>query len=98
MGALSNKILASDVVSNYCAKCARGATPGDHKCAKNYDGSAKGMEPHSASKLIASNVNLQEAGVVIGQFIGDRDSSTIARLRRGCSHPVEKIIDLNHNI
>ncbi|KAK3931316.1 Ribonuclease T, partial [Frankliniella fusca] len=98
MAALSNKILAYDVVSNYCAKCARGATPGDHKCAKNYDGCAKGMEPHSASKLIASNVDLQEAGVVIGQFIGDRDSSTIARLRRDCSHPVEKIIDLNHTM
>ncbi|KAK3931057.1 Ribonuclease T, partial [Frankliniella fusca] len=98
IGLHSNKILGYDVVSNYCRKCALGAKEDDHKCARNYEGSAKGMEPHSAVKLIANNPDLKEAGVVVGQFIGDRDSSTIAALRRECSTPIEKVVDLNHNM
>lgn len=99
MGDKSKKMLGFAVVSDFCKKCSLGAKPGDgHKCTRNYEGSARGMEAHAASMLIANNPNLIEAGVRVGTFIGDKDSSTMARLRRDCSHPIKKLIDLNHNL
>lgn len=54
-------------------------------------------EPHSAVKLVVKNPHLKEAGVIVDQFIGDKDSSTIAALRRESTHHITKITDLNHN-
>ena len=98
MGNETNKILGYDVLSSYCAMCARGLRPDNHVCAKNFDGgSAKAMEPFSALKLIVQNPDLKEANVIVDKFIGDRDASTMAALRRESSHPIQKIVDLNHN-
>lgn len=99
MGNETNKILGFDVLSNYCAMCARGLRPDNHFCPKNVDDgvSSKGFEPLSATKLIVNNPDLEEANVIVDKFIGDRDSSTMAALRRESDHPIEKIVDLNHN-
>lgn len=42
IGEHTGKLLGYDTVSSYCAMCARGHNPANHKCAKNYEGSSKG--------------------------------------------------------
>ena len=54
------------------------------------------MESDIAVEIIAKNKDLEENNVKLGTLIGDDDSSTIAAVRRECSHPVAKLSDLNH--
>lgn len=96
-GKETKKCLGFEVMSSYCAMCSQGKRPDNHVCAKNYHGSAKGMEPVAAVKLCVANENLRNAGVRVGTLIGDRDSSTMAALRRESPHPITKSIDMNHN-
>ena len=97
IGNETGKIVAYEVVSSYCAMCARGHQPTDHICSKNYEGSSKGMEPHSAVKMCLRNPEFQAANVRVGKLIADRDSSTMAALRRESPYEIKKIIDINHN-
>jgi len=93
----SGKCLGVKVFSSYCYLCARGLKPNNHVCSKNYEGSAKGMEPKAAVELILRNPDLEEGGVRVSTLIGDKDSSTLSALRTNSSHPIKKIIDMNHN-
>lgn len=97
LGNLTNKVLGYDVVSKHCPMCARGHKPENHKCAKNYDGSSKGMEPPSAVRLLVKNPNLKSAKVRVTKFIGDKDAVTMAALKKNSTHTIEKIVDMNHN-
>ena len=97
IGNQTNKVLGYSVLSSYCSMCARGLKPDNHVCAKNYEGSAKGMEPKAAVDLCLKNPDLDNAGVRVKKLIGDRDSSTMAALRRESRHEIHKIIDINHN-
>ncbi|XP_024880426.1 uncharacterized protein LOC112460127 [Temnothorax curvispinosus] len=54
------------------------------------------MESDIAVEIIAKNEDFEENNVKLGTLIGDDDSSTIAAVRRECSHPVTKWSDLNH--
>jgi len=54
------------------------------------------MEPDIAIEIIAKNKDFEKHNVKLGTLIGDDDSSTIAAVRRECSHPVAKWSDLNH--
>jgi len=98
IGKQTKKILGYRVVSAYCYMCARGLKPDNHVCARNYKGSSKGMEPKTAVDLIVKNPDLAEAGVRVSTVIADKDSSTTAALNRESSHPIRKIVDLNHEI
>ena len=97
VGNKSDKILAYKVLSTYCCTCARGSKD-EHICVKNHTGSAKSMEPKAAVDLCLNNPDLDAAGVRVTGFVGDKDSSTIAALRRESQHHIQKYLDRNHNI
>ena len=65
----------------------------DHKCRKNYFGSAKGMEAHTASKLFQRSGKM---GLNYSTLIGDDDSSTLAKLRAEVNPDIIKISDPTH--
>lgn len=96
IGHETGKILAYDVMSTTCAKCARGHTPEDHDCCKNHEGSAKSMEPACAVNLLAKNANFEKCGVECETMVGDEDVGSIAHVREATDHDVKKLSDINH--
>lgn len=98
IGNETNKVLGYKVLSKFCAMCSRGHPADDHDCVKNYEGSSKGMEPVAAVDLCLDNPNLKAAGCRVTKLVGDRDSSTMAALRKESPCEIKKILDLNHNI
>ncbi|XP_043274628.1 uncharacterized protein [Venturia canescens] len=97
IGHNSKKILSYDVRTKACAKCNRGHRPDDHDCRKNFEGSAKSMEPEMAVRMVVNNDLLKNEGARISVLIGDDDSSTIAAVQRESTTKVEKWSDLNHS-
>jgi len=98
IGHQTKKIIAYSSRSSVCAKCAKGHDPKDHDCRKDWTGSAKGMEPDTAAKLIAENEDFSRANVRVGVLVGDEDASTRVAVQQKSSHPIAKWIDRNHNI
>ena len=96
VGHYSGKILSYGVRSTKCRKCRLGHPTTDHDCRKNYSGSAKGMEPNLAVKLINNNSLFKNENVVVHVLIGDDDSSTTAAVRRLSSNEIVKWSDFNH--
>lgn len=95
-GVQSGKCLTRGTRNKHCRLCERGNAPDNHRCHKNWEGSAKAMEPDIAVEMIAKNKQLQEANVLVKVVIGDDDCSTISSVRREREHTVEKWSDLNH--
>ena len=83
---MSGLVLDYSTCNRKCKKCdTNGGNPDDHDCRKNYFGSAKGMEPHVAKKLIVESEVLKAQNLEVGVFIGDDDSSSIAQCRAASS-------------
>ncbi|XP_034241219.1 uncharacterized protein LOC117645265 [Thrips palmi] len=98
IGNYTNKVVAYDAMSKYCALCARGHSAQDHECAINYGGSSKGMEPFTAVKILLKNEQFSQGRVRLGTLVGDADSSTMAALSRESAFPIRKFLDLNHGL
>lgn len=96
MGYFNRKILSQVVFNRKCHTCDLGINSGEeHDCRLNYFGSAKGMEPKAAVKLIKSPI-LIDCKVQLGIFIGDCDSSAIKAARDSVNHEIIKQDDRNH--
>ncbi|XP_070542849.1 uncharacterized protein [Ptychodera flava] len=66
-----------------------------HKCCRNWQGSAKAMEPDMAVELV-NNVNSNDEKNYIGTIIMDDDTTTIHHLRDKIDSKIEKQSDRNH--
>lgn len=96
MGVHTGKVLDYDVCNKKCRQCdvtQRTGVQTEHDCTKNYFGSAKSMEAHTASKLFRRSSDI---GLQYKTLIGDDDSSTIARLRSEVDRDIVKISDRTH--
>jgi hypothetical protein len=84
MGQETGKVLDVEVLSTTCGICDRerpaGEAPPEHECYKNYEGSAKSMEPMGAVNLFRRAV--EQHGVIYTQVTGDADSSFMTTLDR----------------
>ncbi|XP_077277706.1 uncharacterized protein LOC143905914 [Temnothorax americanus] len=96
IGAKSGMVIGYGTRVKHCRLCQAGHSLDDHDCRLNWTGSARAMEPDIAVEITAKNKDFEEHNVKLGTLIGDDDSSTIAAVRRECSHPVAKWSDLNH--
>lgn len=96
IGFFSKKIIAYTTMNRKCKMCDYGHSPDDHDCRKNFEGSAKAMEPAAAINLILENPVLQDCFIQLGILVSDNDSSTIAALRERCDHEIVKLSDKNH--
>ena len=97
MGTHMKKVLDYDVVKKKCRQCDVSQRLGIHKehdCRKNYFGSSKGMEAHSATKLFKRS---NDVGLKYTRLIGDDDASTIARLHREVDDSIVKSSDPTHS-
>ena len=94
IGNNTGKIVGYGVRLSDCRMCGKEkATHVEHKCAKNWDGSAKAMESDVGVELIHS---VEEKGANVATIIMDDDTTTMAKIRREIDHPVEKWSDSNH--
>ena len=96
MGVHTGNVLDYDVCNKKCRKCDNSQKTGtsvEHTCKKNYFGSSKGMEAHTASKLFLRS---KDRGLKYKTLIGDDDSSTIARLRSEVDPEIIKVSDPTH--
>lgn len=84
------------VRSKDCRFCKLGHSKEDHDCHKNYDESAKSMEPHMAVELFKNNSLFDKENVCVNTIIGDEDSCTIASLKSESTHQIIKWSDFNH--
>ena len=93
----TGKVLDYDVCNKKCRQCdvsLRTDVQVEHNCKRNYFGSGKGMEAHTASKLFKRSKDLD---LEYKTLIGDNDSSTIARLRSEVVPDIQKISDPTHS-
>ncbi|XP_034230904.1 uncharacterized protein LOC117639401 [Thrips palmi] len=96
IGNLSGKVLDFHQCNRKCQFCDMGHDPSSHDCRLNYFGSAKGMEAHTAEKLVTKSSILKSQNLQVGILIGDDDSSSIASCRAASSHEIVKQSDMNH--
>ncbi|XP_011171636.3 uncharacterized protein LOC105204279 [Solenopsis invicta] len=96
VGHRSGMILDYSTCNRMCKKCNATDQPPDHDCRKNFDGSAKAMEPHVAKKLIVNSSILRAQNVEVGVLIGDDDSTTNAVCQAASKHSIVKQSDMNH--
>ena len=97
IGNQSGKIIAFDVRSKDCRKCAYHAAKGistpEHDCSKTWNGSSKGMEPDVGACLTD---DLEKQGVTVGTMVMDDDCTTMAKIRQVSKTAVNKWSDINH--
>ncbi|XP_048514966.1 uncharacterized protein LOC125501887 [Athalia rosae] len=96
IGFLSEKILDFSSRNRKCRLCDLGHKKDDHDCRKNFEGSAKAMEPDVGAQSLNNSTILQNASVSARVLIGDEDSSTIANVRRNREEKIFKLADKNH--
>jgi len=102
IGKMTNKIIFVGTRNRYCCICAvaekKKIDPQNHKCHKNFDGPATGME----QDIIVEGMQkiFDDHNVLIEEYLGDGDSSTMARIRERCSFGwrVIKIHCKNHAV
>lgn len=68
----------------------------NHRCKKNFEGSAKAMEPHAAAQLVSNNAVFTACNVEIGLIGADNDSCAIKAMRDASNHEIIKHSDRNH--
>ncbi|XP_052080047.1 uncharacterized protein LOC127718130 [Mytilus californianus] len=98
IGKTTGKVVNHKVRISSCRICerakSRGVLPRQHKCRKNWSGSAKGMEPDMVVEMLKE---LDEKGVDILEVVGDDDSTGFDRAKRLMPNSkMEKISDRNH--
>lgn len=96
IGSQTGKVLDYGTCNRKCKKCDMGHDKKDHNSRQNFDGSAKAMEPHVASKIVNHSTILKDLDLEVGILVGDDDSSTIKACRENSSHPIAKFSDTNH--
>ena len=97
MGSKTKKVLDYSCANKLCRICesarSKGKEPAHHDCRQNHNGSSKSMEPEVGVGLFNGAPN---QGVKYSVFIGDDDSSTIAKIREEVAYTVEKWSDSTH--
>ncbi|XP_033226352.1 uncharacterized protein LOC117178912 [Belonocnema kinseyi] len=78
IGFLTGKILDFSTRNRKYRLCDKGHSKQDHDCVKNFQGSAKAMEPDVGGASGNNSIFLKEASLSVRVLIGDEDSSTIA--------------------
>ena len=96
IGQHSKKVMGYAVRVKSCRVCDHAAKEGqiarEHDCRKNWEGSAKAMEP----SMVVEMVRKANETVSIGTLVGDDDTTTIARVRADVDESIEKCSDKNH--
>lgn len=98
----TGKLLHVGTRNSYCCICARAAQknqePPTHTCYKNFSGSATAMEQDIIVDYFRTSEELH--GVRFLKFVGDGDSSVMARIRERCPYGwrVQKVPCKNHLI
>ena len=97
MGSKTKQVINFASANTFCRICdnakSKGTQPTKHDCRLNHKGSSKSMEPQVGVKLFSEAPN---DGVKYSVFIGDDDSSTIAKIREEVDYNVEKWSDTTH--
>ena len=97
MGSKTKKVLDYSCANKLCRICesarSKGKEPAHHDCRQNHKGSSKSMEPEVGVRLFKDAPN---HGVKYSVFIGDDDSSTIAKIHEKVAYGVEKWSDSTH--
>ena len=97
MGSKTRQVINFASANKFCRICdnakSKGTQPTKHDCRLNHKGSSKSMEPQVGVKLFSEAPNY---GVKYSVFIGDDDSSTIAKIREEVVYNVEKWSDTTH--
>lgn len=97
MGSKTKKVLDYSCANKLCRICesarSKGKEPAHHDCRRNHSGSSKSMEPEVGVGLFNDAPN---HGVKYSVFIGDDDSSTIAKIREEVAYNVDKWSDSTH--
>ncbi|XP_039303466.1 uncharacterized protein LOC120357356 [Solenopsis invicta] len=96
IGLFTQKVLSYTSLNRKCRMCDRGHDPEDHDCRRNFEGSAKAMEPKAAAQLATDNKIFQACYVELGIVISDNDSSSISAMRAASCHEIIKHADKNH--
>ena len=93
---IPRKIKGYAVLVKSCRVCDHAAKEGQmarkHDCGKNWEGSAKAMEP----SMVVEMVRKANETVSIGTLVGDDDTTTIARVCADVDEFNEKCSDNNH--
>ena len=99
IGHYSGKIVGCELRSKRCNICSfylkQNREPPEHDCAKNWDGTSKGMEADVGANIVKSIETAHKEQCIVGT-ITDEDATTIARIRSLIQHEVEKWSDLSH--
>ncbi|XP_069119349.1 uncharacterized protein [Argopecten irradians] len=94
VGCKTGKVVSYAVRSKSCRICDRSKTKGTvtrkHLCRRNWNGSAKAMEPDMVVEMVKSS------SVEIEAIVGDEDTSTISRLHSEVNSAITKLSDSNH--
>ncbi|CAC5401770.1 unnamed protein product [Mytilus coruscus] len=98
IGGKNKKFVRHSIRCKGCRICTnaekKGIPPPKHKCAKNWTGSAKGMEPDMVVEMIK---DLDNRGVKINELAGDDDSTGFNRASKLLPHShIVKSSDRNH--
>ncbi|XP_061193563.1 uncharacterized protein LOC133201777 [Saccostrea echinata] len=97
IGDKSGKILRYDYRCRKCRLCEnakrKGIQPIDHDCRKNWDGSAKAMEP---DMIVGMLKDLEKENIHPHELVMDDDSTAISRARKKCDQTITKFSDRNH--
>ncbi|XP_062567511.1 uncharacterized protein LOC134229741 [Saccostrea cucullata] len=97
IGDKSGKIVRYDYRCRKCRLCEnakrKGIQPIDHDCRKNWDGSAKAMEP---DMIVGMLKDLEKDHIHPHELVMDDDSTTISRARKECEQSITKFSDRNH--
>ena len=97
MGSKTKQIISFASANKFCRICdnakSKGIQPAKHDCRVNHKGSSKSMEAQVGVKLFSEAPNY---GVKYSVFIGDDDSSMIAKIREEVDYNVEKWSDTTH--
>ena len=97
MGSKTKKVLHYSCANKLCRICesarSKGKEPAHHDCCRNHNGSSKLLEPEVGVGLFNDAPN---HGVKYSVFIGDDDSSTIAKIREEVAYTVQKLSDSTH--
>jgi len=95
IGKRSGEVLSYATRKKFRWKCLRGSKP--LVCRKNFERSARAMEPGMAVELVWRNKVLQESHCRVGTLIGDDNWSYISAVRRNAPLPIKKVTDINHS-
>ena len=96
----TGKVVAMQVYSKKCQKCSNYAKQGlttdefpDHKCAKNYEGSSKGMEATAALAMVKRLFEHELVQTYVKEMVLDDDASTRALLSHCLSDLAQFVVD-----